>query len=79
MGVFSNFAAANTAGAVVGAVSIGALILAVVVSVRRLRAGRIAFWVPLAAGALVFLVTFVAVTVVIAGDPAFIANLPTAP
>ena len=58
-----------------------ALLWSGAVAIRRLRAGRIAFWVPLLAGVLTGIVMLVAVGLLMGGDPAFqeFVQAPAAP
>lgn len=77
-GRFQDTDTATTVGFAVNVVWVAALLWSAVVAIGRLRAGRIAFWVPLVAGAVTMLVYTVAAGVLIAGDPVFqeyVANL----
>ncbi len=56
-------------------VQLGLLAVTIVWSVRRLRAGRLAFWVPLAGGAASVIVMMVLMSIVFLNDPAFLAYL----
>ena len=75
IGTYTNFALASAMGWSVIATSMLALVLAIAISVPRLRAHRMTFWVPLAAAgaSLVLTTTFIAIAVV--GDPAGAAYL----
>ena len=46
-----------------------------VLTLRRLRAGKLTFWVPLVAGAVVTIVQMVLVLSVFLGDAAFVQSL----
>jgi hypothetical protein len=48
-------------------------------SLSRMRAGRLAWWIPLVAGAAAFIVVIVVGTLVFASDPAFLQSLTAAP
>ena len=65
--------AAVAVGFVVNVVRVAALLWAAAVSIRRLREGKLAFWVPLTAGAVATLVMVIGVASLILGDPAFLA------
>src|SRR4051812_33190602 len=61
---------ASAIGIAINVVSVVLLLVAVALSVARLRAGRLAFWVPLAAGATSAIVTIALMAVAMLGDPA---------
>ncbi len=61
---------ATAMGIAVNVVNVLLLIAAVAASVRQLRAGRIAFWIPLVAGAVALIVTIVLIGAAMLGDPA---------
>lgn len=69
---FSSFDALDSAGVALLIVHGILLIVAVALSLARLHAGRIAFWIPLTAGILAVIVMLVVYAVVIVGDPAFV-------
>lgn len=69
---FSSFAALDAAGVALLVTHGVLLIVAVALSLARLHAGRIAFWIPLTAGILAAIVMLVVYAVVIVGDPAFV-------
>jgi hypothetical protein len=68
-------AAAHTAGIVLLGIAMLVLIGAVGVSLRLIRDGRRSIWVPIAAGALYLLASFVVMTVVVANTPAVLQVL----
>ena len=72
-GTYSNPSLATTVGIALNIVQPIALIIAVFFTARRLRAGKIAFWVPLTAGAAVSIISAVLILVVIFSDSAFVA------
>jgi hypothetical protein len=67
--------AAHTAGIVLIAISFVVLLAAVGVSLRLMREGRRSIWVPLAAGALYLLASFIVMTVVVANTPGLLQVL----
>lgn len=74
-GEFSNFAQAKICGpAAVGVLVLGWVITAWV-SVRRLRTGKVTWWVPLVGAAVSMLLVSFCLAVPMMGDPAFIAYL----
>jgi hypothetical protein len=80
-GHFTSLALAAQVGPVVTGVRVVALVVAIVVSLVRIRLGRLAFWVPLAAGAFALLAVVVAVLVLVVNDPAlaqYVASHPAA-
>lgn len=68
---------ASRVGIVLSIVNPALLVIAVVISAARLRAGRVTFWVPLLIGAIATVVSIVLFGVVLAGDPAFVDFLGT--
>jgi type III secretory pathway component EscS len=60
---------------VVIAVNVLGLIVAILLTVPRLRAHRTAFWVPLLVGAVCIVLTTVLMVVAAAADPAFASQL----
>lgn len=74
-GEFTNYAQGRLWG------TIAAIVLAVgwaataYLSIRRLRSGRIAWWLPIAGAAVTMIVTSICVAIPMMGDPAFIAFL----
>jgi hypothetical protein len=62
--------------ALIGTIAQLALLAVTLVwSVRRLRAGRLAFWVPIAGGAASVIVMMVLVSIVFLNDPTFLSYL----
>lgn len=74
-GTYTSDALASTIGVVINVVGVLILIAAILLSLRRLRSGRLAFWIPLVAGATLFVVTGVLVVAAMLGDPALPAYL----
>ncbi|MBD8583771.1 hypothetical protein IFT90_04270 [Frigoribacterium sp. CFBP 8766] len=72
---FSGQAQLQQAGAAIAIVSLVVLVPMLVLTLRRLRAGKLTFWVPLVAGAVVTIVQMVLVLSVFLGDAAFVQSL----
>jgi uncharacterized membrane protein YhaH (DUF805 family) len=72
---FSGQAALQQAGGAIAIVSLVVSVPMLVLTFRRLRAGKISFWVPLTAGAVVTVVQMVLVLSVFLADPAFVQSL----
>jgi hypothetical protein len=54
-------------------------VVAIVLSVARLRAGRIAFFIPLLAGVVAVLITIALMATLLTADPAFLEHLSALP
>lgn len=67
---FSSTELAAGVGLAANMIRVVLLAVAIVISVRRLRAGRITFWVPLTAGAIAAVALVVCFSIVLANDPA---------
>jgi hypothetical protein len=74
-GDYTNDALAAPLGVVINVVSVLLLVAAILLSLRQLRSGRVAFWIPLVAGATTLLVTGVLLVVAMLADPAMPAYL----
>lgn len=72
---FTGQAALQQAGGAIAIVSLVVFVPMIVLTVRRLRAGKISSWVPLTAGAVVTIVQMVLVLSVFLGDAAFVQSL----
>jgi hypothetical protein len=70
---------ANRVGVAMNVVQVVALVLAVIVSARRLRAGRLAFPVPLIAALVAAVASVILVGSVLGSDPAFLEFLNSQP
>lgn len=68
-------ALATSLGSVLNFASLGIFLVTLLASTWMLRRGRMAFWVPLAGGALATIATLVIVAVVLNADPTFVAHL----
>lgn len=72
-GEFSNFDQARVWGTTAAIVLVIGWVITAWSSVRRLRAGKIAWWVPLVGAAVTTIAASVCITIPMMGDPAFIA------
>ena len=75
IGTFTSSALAHSAGLIVNLVNLVLYAVTLLLAVRRLRASRIAFWIPLTAGVVAGIITAVVFMVVIFADPAFISYM----
>jgi hypothetical protein len=66
---------ASAIGIAINAVNVVVLLAAVALAVARLRAGKLAFWVPLAAGVTGAIVTIALFAIAMLGDPAITTYL----
>ncbi|WP_314096024.1 DUF6264 family protein [Microbacterium foliorum] len=71
-GEFTNYAQGKLWGTIASIVLIVGWSLTAMFSVRRLRSGKVAWWVPLAGGAVTLLVASVCAAIPLMNDPAFI-------
>jgi len=74
-GHYTSDSLAAAIGIAINVVNVLLLVVAVALSVRRLRSGRLTFWVPLVAGASALIVTIALVSAAMLGDPALPAFL----
>jgi hypothetical protein len=72
-GTYADPALASAVGITLNIVQPVALAIAAIFTARRLRAGKVAFWIPLVAGVVVSLISLALIVVVFAADPAFMA------
>jgi hypothetical protein len=72
-------AAADQVGATLNVIRLVLLVAAIAGALLLLSRRRLAFWLPLTAGALATIVTVVGVVVVLLGDPGFAAYLQDQP
>lgn len=70
-GEFTNYAQGRLWGTIAAIVLLVGWSLTATVSIRRLRRGLIAWWVPLVGAAVTMIVTSVCVAIPLMGDPAF--------
>jgi uncharacterized membrane protein YhaH (DUF805 family) len=69
-GTFTNTSAAQVWGVVATVVLIAGYLGTFILTLRRLRRGRIAWWLPLAGAAATYVVVFICVVVPLVNDPA---------
>lgn len=70
-GEFTNIAAARTWGAIAAVSLIVGYLVTAFAAWRRLRAGRISWWIPVVGAIVTYVVVVVCVMVPLTGDPAF--------
>jgi hypothetical protein len=75
LGDYTADSLASAIGIAVNAVNVVLLLVAVWLAVARLRAGKLAFWVPLSAGAASVIITITLLAVAMLGDPSLAAYL----
>ncbi len=71
-GEFTNYAAGRTWGLIATIVLVIGWTLTALLSVRRLRAGKPTWWLPLVGGVVTMIVASVCLMVPLVGDPAFL-------
>ncbi|TAL45166.1 MAG: hypothetical protein EPN91_02950 [Salinibacterium sp.] len=71
VGTFTSYGLASGVGLGLNVFGIVLLMITTMFSVRLLQRGRIAFWLPLSAGALNLIIIVIGAIVVMLGDPAF--------
>lgn len=71
-GEFTNVAGAQLWGPIAAVVLVVGYVVTILLSLRRLRAGRITWWVPLVGAVLTYLVVYVCLAMPLVGDPAFV-------
>jgi hypothetical protein len=74
-GVYAADADASSAGAIGATVLVVVYVLALVISIRRMRAGRLTFFVPIIGAVLSFIVNLIVVMVAILADPNILGSL----
>lgn len=74
-GQFSNFAQGKTWGTAAAVVLFVGWVITALVSLRRLRRGKITWWVPLVGAAVTLLIATICITVPMMNDPAFVEYL----
>ncbi|WP_337006363.1 MULTISPECIES: DUF6264 family protein [unclassified Microbacterium] len=74
-GEFTNFAQGKTWGTIAAIVLALGWSLTAALSIRRLRRGRITWWLPIVGAIATMIVVSICLTVPMMGDPAFIAYL----
>ncbi|MDT0156624.1 DUF6264 family protein [Microbacterium sp. ARD32] len=76
---FSNFQAARVWGVIAVVALMAGYATTLWLTVRRIRAGRSAWWVPLLGFVATMVLVSVCISVPMFGDPAFVSNLGTPP
>lgn len=74
-GEFTNFDQARVWGTIAAIVLVAGWVITALISVRRLRASKLAWWVPLVGAVVTMLVASVCISIPMVGDPAFEAYL----
>ncbi|WP_417508196.1 DUF6264 family protein [Microbacterium sp.] len=74
-GEFTNFAQGKTWGTVAAVVLFIGWAITAWLAVRRLRRGKLSWWVPLVGAVITMIITTICITVPMMNDPAFIAYL----
>ncbi|KJL24981.1 hypothetical protein RN51_00801 [Microbacterium oxydans] len=74
-GEFTNFAAGRTWGVIAAIVLVVGWSVTAALSIRRLRRGRLTWWVPIVGAIVTMGVVTVCIAVPMMGDPAFVAHL----
>ncbi len=75
VGEFTPTSNATTVGIVINVTNVVLYLIALVLTVLRLRRGRLAFWIPLTAGVAAGLFAGVLIVSLMVGDPAFLSQL----
>jgi hypothetical protein len=70
-GDFTNVAAARVWGPIAAGVLVIGYLVTVLLSLRRIRAGRITWWLPLVGAVITYVVVYLCLAVPLLGDPAF--------
>lgn len=71
-GEFTNVAAAQTWGVVAAVLLVVGYALTALWAIRRLRAGRLSWWIPLVGAVVVYIVVSICLAVPLTSDPAFL-------
>lgn len=72
-GEFTNFAQGRLWGTIAAIVLVVGWVVTAVLSIRRLRRNKLAWWVPIVGAAATLVVTSLCVSIPLMGDPAFVA------
>lgn len=78
-GEFTNYAQGRLWGTIAAVVLVVGWVLTAVLAVRRLRRGRIAWWIPVVGALVTGAVVSMCLAVPMMGDPAFVAFLDATP
>lgn len=74
-GEFTNFAQGKLWGTIAAAILVAGWVLTAWISLKRLRTGKLTWWVPLAGAAVTMVIVSICLSVPMMNDPAFIAYL----
>lgn len=76
-GEFTNIEAARLWGPLAAIVLIAGFVLTALLAWRNLRAGRIAWWIPVVGAIVTYMVVYVCIAIPLLGDPAFMEYATT--
>lgn len=74
-GEFTNFAQAKLWGTIAAVLLVIGWVITAVLAVRRLRSGKLTWWIPLVGAAVTTIIVSICITVPMMGDPAFISYI----
>lgn len=74
-GEFTNFAQGKLWGTIAAVVLVIGWVITALISIRRLRTGKLTWWIPLVGAAATMIIVGICITVPMMGDPAFIAHV----
>ncbi|WP_396655478.1 DUF6264 family protein [Microbacterium sp.] len=74
---FTNVEAARVWGPIAAVVLVIGYLVTLLLALRRLRSGRLAWWVPLAGAAATYIAVYICLAVPLLGDPAFVEYATT--
>lgn len=74
-GEFTNFAQGKLWGTIAAVVLVIGWVITALISIRRLRTGKLTWWIPLVGAVVTMIIVGICITVPMMGDPAFIAHV----
>lgn len=74
-GAFTNVDAARLWGVIAAVVLVAGFVVTAMLALRRLRTGRLTWWIPLVGAVATYLVVYVCILIPLLGDPAFVSFL----
>ena len=74
-GEFTNFAQGKLWGTIAAVLLVIGWVITAALSVKRLRSGKLTWWVPLVGAAVTTIIVSICITVPMMGDPAFISYI----
>lgn len=77
-GEFTNFAQGRFWGTIAAVLLVVGWVITAWISLKRLRSGKLTWWVPLVGAAVTMIIVSICIAVPMMGDPAFIAYLDSA-